>query len=259
MLVIITLTTDFGRKDAYAASMKGVILGICPSARIVDITHEIDPRNVAEGGFVLKQAYPFFPEGTIHAAVVDPGVGTERKALLVRACGHIFLAPDNGLLSFAFEADHGAAVYSLSNRSYFRKTVSPTFHGRDVFAPAAAHLAAGVRPEEMGEKFDNAVRGTAIPPVVRRDGITGHIIFIDHFGNAVSDIDAGLIARERNAEIRVRQIRLKGISRTYADAGEGQWTALAGSHGYLEIAVCGGSAGEKAGLAAGDQVEVIYT
>jgi S-adenosyl-L-methionine hydrolase (adenosine-forming) len=256
--VIITLTTDFGLRDAYVGSMKGVILSIHPQARIIDITHDIGPQNVVQCGFVLRQAYPCFPAGSIHVAVADPGVGTERRALMVLAGGHVFLAPDNGLLESVFEAHAGAAVFSLTNEAYFRKSVSPTFHGRDVFAPSAAHLAMGADPQDMGERIFDPVRGPVTRPLVKKHGITGRILFFDHYGNAVTDIEGGMLTGTRRTEIRVGPVEIHGVSRTYADVPLGDPAALIGSHGNLEIAFHGGSAEKQAGLAEGVSVEVLF-
>jgi S-adenosyl-L-methionine hydrolase (adenosine-forming) len=192
--VIISLTTDFGLSDAFVGAMKGVILGINPHAQIVDVSHEIPPHDVDRAAFVVNSAAPYFPKGTIHVVVVDPGVGTERPVLAARTEEGVFLAPDNGVLKYIFDGRPGAEVFSVTRSEYFRERVSRTFHGRDIFAPVAAHLSRGLSPEKLGSRFEDFERGSVVRPVRSPNGIAGVIIAFDRFGNGVTNIPAAWLA-----------------------------------------------------------------
>lgn len=269
MAALITLLTDFGTRDTYVGQMKGVILGIAPAATIVDLTHEVAPQRVVEGAFLLETALAAFPPGTIHLAVVDPGVGTARRAIAVATARAVFVGPDNGLLSAALPeaarpdgegptvvaAPDDVAVVELANPAYRRGRVSHTFHGRDIFAPAAAHLAAGVPVQALGPRLVDLV---ALPPFRARrrsDGsLEAEIVSIDRFGNAITsaraeDLPPGAFI------VSVRDHAIAGPVRTYAEA-QGP-TALVGSSGYLEIAVPGGSAAARLSLRLGDRVRIV--
>src|SRR6266478_233225 len=190
---LITLTTDFGTRDWFAGTMKGVILGIHPRAKVVDLTHEIAPGDIWSGAFALNAACHFFPKGTIHVAVVDPGVGSSRRAITVQTTDYIFVGPDNGVLSWALAKQEIKAVHELENVDYFLPDVSATFHGRDVFAPVAAHLSRGVPVRKLGPRLKDFVR-LPWPEVARRPGaITGEVIFIDRFGNAITNIPTAAV------------------------------------------------------------------
>ncbi len=251
MTGIITLTTDFGLEDEYVGVMKGVILSICPAATIVDITHGISPQNCIQAAYIIDAAYRYFPAGTIHLAVVDPGVGTGRTMAALRADGHVFLAPDNGVLSFLLQKD-GIFAVRLNRSEYFLKDVSTTFHGRDVFAPAAAHLAAGVDLEALGEPVDRGALMTLDlgRPRIGADGrLSGTVVWADRFGNLTTSIDAAsldayLRSKPGSAQpvIRIGEYRIAGLSSAYADAEPGRALALIGSRGYLEISVNRGNA-----------------
>jgi len=254
--MIITLTTDFGLEDPYVAAMKGVILGIHPEALIVDVTHVLRPHAIDEAAFVLKQAVSYFPAKTIHVAVVDPGVGTDRAGLLVLAGGQSFLAPDNGLLQYVFDAHPDAVVYKLTRTEFVLKPTSPTFHGRDVFAPIAAHLANGEGPEAFGEPFNHFNRGAVRKPVVGNREIKGEILLLDRFGNAVTNIEARFLDVPLRMEVSVGRFRIRGLSRTYADSPSGKPLALIGSHGHLEIAINQGNAEKAMRLRKGTAVTV---
>ncbi len=270
MAPIITLTTDFGQSDAYVASMKGVILSIEPGATIVDITHDVPPQDILHGAFVLSTAYAFFPAGTVHVAVVDPEVGTGRRALGIEWRGCLFVAPDNGLLSLALGAGPppegsaasqapfegppppGAAVHELADARYHLPAVSGTFHGRDVFAPVAAHLATGVPLARMGPRVSSIRYLGVAAPVVHGDGsVRGAVLHVDGFGNVVTNVRREHVPSEA-FEVEVGRHRVEGASRTYADR-EGI-VALWGSAGYLEVAVRDGSAARTLGLSRGDAV-----
>ncbi|MDI6854350.1 MAG: SAM-dependent chlorinase/fluorinase, partial [Deltaproteobacteria bacterium] len=186
---IITLLTDFGCRDAYAAAMKGVILGINPQVCLVDLTHEIPPHDIAAAAFVLAEAAPFFPPETIHLAVVDPGVGSARRGLAARARGQFCIGPDNGLFHFLFQGAPDLAIFSLENPAYFLSEISATFHGRDIFAPVAAHLSRGLALEKLGPVVDDPVVLPVAEPVFGRDRAEGEIVYVDRFGNLVSNIN----------------------------------------------------------------------
>jgi S-adenosyl-L-methionine hydrolase (adenosine-forming) len=256
--LIITLTTDFGLRDAYAAVMKGVILSANPEVRIVDITHGVSPHQIGEAAFILETAYRYFPQGTIHLGIVDPGVGTDRAALLVDAGGYCFLAPDNGLLKYVFDAHPDAAVYQIIRPERFSGTVSRTFHGRDVFAPVAAQLSRGVTPERLGERFMGFIRGDVRKPVIGSGRISGEILYIDGFGNAVTNIEGLGMDPFGKIRVQVRRFSIRGIRPAYAAIPAGKPGALIGSHGNLEIAISGGSAQKAMRLKTGDPVKVFF-
>ena len=258
---IVTFLSDFGQADWFVGVVHGVVASICPEARMVDLTHLVAPGNVARGAFILEAAAPDFPPGTIHMAVVDPGVGTERRALGVRARGQVFVGPDNGVLEWAL-ADPAAEVRALTNSQLFREPVSRTFHGRDVFAPVAAHLARGADFASIGPAAREPVR-LARPAAVRTDGaLRGCVVFIDHFGNALTDLSAAAIAEafpetaEDHLDVRVLDRRVRGITRSYGDAPIGTLVAILGSSGRLELAEVGGAASSRWGIGPGDHVEV---
>lgn len=258
MPAMITLCSDFGLQDGYVAAMKGVILSILPDATLVDISHEIEPQAIAQGAFVLESTCRFFPAGTVHLAVVDPGVGTARRPIAVRTARCTYIAPDNGLLALVLREEPALQAVTLSNPAYRRPDVSHTFHGRDIFAPAAAHLAAGVPLAAFGEDAGALVPLPLPEPQVRADGaIEGHILHIDRFGNLVSDIPATLLAGRLDFYVRVNGLTVHGLSATYADVPVGAALALIGSHGRLEIAVRNGSARERSGAALGAGV-IVY-
>jgi len=258
---IVTFLSDFGQEDWFVGVVHGVVKTICPAARFVDLTHLVAPGDVARGAFILEAASPDFPPGTIHVAVVDPGVGTERRALGVSARGQLFVGPDNGVLEWAL-SDPSAEVRALTNAALFREPVSRTFHGRDVFAPVAAHLACGVDFESLGPAARDPVRlHRALP--VRTDGaLRGQVVFVDHFGNALTDLTAGAIleafpqATEAELEVRVLDRRVHGITRSYGDAEIGALVAILGSSGRIELAEVGGAAASRWGIGPGDRVEI---
>jgi S-adenosylmethionine hydrolase len=251
---IITLTTDFGTRDSYVAAMKGVIVSINPEANIIDITHEISPCSVKEAASVIDDCRSFFPRGTINLAVVDPGVGRERRPIVVEACGQVFVGPDNGIFWPAIDADPAARIYRLDNPSYFLVSVSSTFHGRDIFAPAAGHISLGVQPSSMGAVLSDPVRLTVRVPAIEEGILKGEVIRIDHFGNIITNIKLEHIeAAVKDAElpvVKVGSLILRGLSRTYMDVPEGEATCLIGSSGYLEIAVNMGRASDIVGCEA---------
>jgi S-adenosylmethionine hydrolase len=255
---IITLTTDFGNADHFAGTMKGVILGIAPRASMVDITHEIAPYQISEAAFAIAQAWRYFPKGTIHVVVVDPGVGSARRPILAEAGGHFFVAPDNGVLSMIYGAvEHRVRV--ISNAKLMLKQVSRTFHGRDIFAPAAAHLAAGIAPARFGKKIDDYVRAAFVTPrKVLRGGWSGVVLKADHFGNLITNfhIDDFPSVRTGALELRVGGQRIHRLALTYAETAIGEVFAIVGSSGYIEIAANQASAAKTLGCGAGATVEL---
>jgi S-adenosyl-L-methionine hydrolase (adenosine-forming) len=242
---IITLTTDFGLRDAYVSELKGAILGIlAPAARavqLVDVTHEIEPHDIIEGALAVEAAAPFFPVGTVHVAVVDPGVGSERRGLVVQTPTRLLVGPDNGLFT-PFLHDGDWRAFELAAPAYRLPAVSRTFHGRDIFAPAAAHLALGVEPSRFGPAITDPVR-LAWPEVREMAGtVAGAVVHVDRFGNLVTSIHAGAVER-LGAGVRVRVAgRDVPLVETYADLRPGTIGALIGSRSRLEIAVREGSA-----------------
>jgi S-adenosylmethionine hydrolase len=247
---ILTLTTDFGLSDHYVGVMKGVILGICPDAQIVDISHQVNRYAIGEGAFTVAQAYPYFPPGTVHVAVVDPGVGSPRRPIMVEAAGQYFVGPDNGVFGMLF-AREKHEVRLIQNRRYFRELVSHTFHGRDIFAPVGAHLAAGVAPPLIGEILANYVRPTfENPRQTSARTWEGEVLKVDHFGNVVTNFRADDFPTLE--ELTVGQAKARRLVRSYAEAAEGELVAVGGSSGYLEVSLNQGSAAERTGCRAGD-------
>lgn len=260
MNCIITLTTDFGHSDPFVGIMKGVILGIAPQARVVDLCHEVPPQNLLVGAFLLESAFSYFPAGTIHVVVVDPGVGSERAPIAVETEEHLFVGPDNGLIPAAIEghATVRRAVH-LSRAEYHRQPVSPTFHGRDIFASVAAHLANGLPMEELGEPWERLCT-LEQPRPVRRDGMVElHVVHVDRFGNLVTDLRARDVSElAGNGPIRflIGNTVIDGISRTYTDVEKGEAVAYFGSAGRLEIAVRDGNAAEALEVGVGATISM---
>ncbi|MDP2931532.1 MAG: SAM-dependent chlorinase/fluorinase [Chloroflexota bacterium] len=270
MDAIVTLTTDFGLNDAYVAAMKGVILGINPQAKLIDICHTIQPQNIHQAAFVLSTAWPFFPKGTVHLVVVDPGVGSRRKAIILRTPSADFVAPDNGVLSYVVQSfqqvnrkqtklEPELQAVAITKSEFWRSPVSPTFNGRDIFAPVAARLSLGLPPADFGEAITSLTMLPLLRPYRAPDGgLVGHIIHIDGFGNLVTDIrDADLPAARETLIIEVGERHISGLSRTYAE-GEGL-LALIGSSGYLEVSLREGSARALTDARVGDEVKVSFT
>ena len=231
---IITLTTDFGTSDYFTGAMKGVILSICQNADIIDITHEIEPQNVRQGAFVWHYATKEFPAGTIHVGVVDAGVGSARKAILLATEKAFFIAPDNGLISFVLENEPNFRVFNLTNEEFFRQPVSRTFHGRDIFAPVAAHLAGGVKPEECGtEIFDFERFPVATPQITAAQTIIAEIIHIDRFGNLITNLRRTDLPAEFTLEINGQKI--EKLQNFFAEAENSEVFMIFGSADLLEI------------------------
>jgi S-adenosylmethionine hydrolase len=255
---IVTLTTDFGLRDPFVGIMKGVILGICPSARLVDLTHEVAPRDVLAAALALESAVPFFPGGAIHLAVVDPGVGSSRRALGIRAGGQYFVGPDNGLFTFVFAGGDWAAV-ALEAGDFRLPSVSRTFHGRDVFAPAAAHLAAGVCLDRLGPVVSDPARLAWPECRVVGDDLVGEVIGSDRFGNLLTSVTAewlGLLGAAPSVSVSVGGRELGALRSRYAEGGEDRPAPILGSTGRIEIFVRNGSARALLGAERGTAVRV---
>ena len=285
----IVLTTDFGTVDAYVGVMKGVILSINPQASIIDLSHQVQPQNLQQAAFLLGASHHYFPSEAIHVVVVDPGVGTQRRILLLVTSTARFLAPDNGVLSqvlldqlpnppdqpgwvegpVSVPVPDNCAVYALSNPEYWRPTVSNTFHGRDIFAPVAAHLSLGVDPAKLGERVEHVTWLPSPEPVQEGEVIRGRVIYQDHFGNLITNIPQRLLARADRVTVTIKGESIPGLSRTFHDepiqSGPGpsgkslagkSLLALIGSHGYLEVAVRDGSAALALSAQVGESVSV---
>jgi S-adenosylmethionine hydrolase len=256
--MLITLTTDFGTADHFVGAMKGVILGIAPRAQIVDITHQIEPYAVNEAAFVIAQTWRYFPKRTVHVVVVDPGVGTARRPILAETGGQFFIAPDNGVLSMIYDSSpHKVRV--ISNPKLMNKIVSRTFHGRDVFAPAAAHLLRGVARAKFGKLIQDYVRSSTLQPQqVSRNWYLGAILKVDRFGNLITNlhIDHFPEVKTRPFELRAGLERIHRLALTYAETAIGEVFVIVGSSGYLEIAANQSSAQKLIGCGAGAPVEL---
>ena len=255
---LITLTTDFGLADHYVGVMKGVIAGINPEARVIDVSHQVGAYRIAEGAFLVAQAYRYFPEGTVHVVVVDPGVGSQRRPILAAAGGHWFVAPDNGVLSQVYEREN-PVVRAIEAERYALRPISQTFHGRDVFAPVAAWLSKGTPQEEFGEVIEDYVRLPSTLPVEVEPGHwRGRILHVDRFGNLVTSFAPALLG-PRSGGFRLLVGRLEAVrsAEAYALAPPGEPFAIAGSSGYLEVSINQGSAAELAGVEVGDEATLI--
>jgi S-adenosylmethionine hydrolase len=242
---IITLTTDFGQVGPYIAAMKGILLGLAPGAVLVDVCHSIAPQTVLEGAFVLAGIIDAFPPGTIHLVVVDPGVGSDRRLIAVKAADQWFVMPDNGLITGVWRGHDLQGVWEISNPKFARREVSSTFHGRDLMAPAAAHLCNGGDPAELGAEMSKFITLRNFEPTAIENGCIGEVIFKDAFGNLITNLKAEHLA-ERNAKDWVAEIageRIEGIVRTYSERPTGSLIALIGSGGWVEVAVVNGDAG----------------
>ena len=276
MVGIITLTTDLGAQDAYVAAMKGVILSINPDAQVIDICHSIEPQNFSQAAFLLNTVYGYFPKDTIHIVIVDPGVGSQRRAIILKASQAFFLAPDNGVLSYVMahawpreksmryksslprvkqkRLPPGFQAISITKAKFWHHPISSTFHGRDIFAPVAAHLSLGVSLEEFGEAITSVNAFPPPHPYPRANGkLIGHILHIDRFGNLITDI-SGEDLPSGKLRLEIAGQPIEGLSTSYAEGN--QLLALIGSSGYLEVAVKNGSAASLLGAKIGDEVSL---
>ncbi len=253
---VITLLTDYGLRDIYVGVVRGVILGIAPQAHVVDLSHEVAAQAVAEAAFLLDAAAPYFPWGTIHVAVVDPGVGTERRIICARTARATYLAPDNGLLARVLERDPPAHLISVEDPSFFLPRVSTTFHGRDIFAPVAAHLANGLDPRALGpEVKELQPLPMPRPREVAAGVLAGEVIHVDRFGNVVTNVGEPFAHRVQGATLGTKRVR-GPVCRAYGDVDVGEPLLIFGSSGFLEVSVNGGDAARTFGVRRGDRVTV---
>lgn len=256
---VITLTTDFGLQDYYVSAMKAVMLGIAPDVRLVDISHEIPSQDIMAGSWILKNSAMLFPSGTVHLVVVDPGVGTNRNPIALRIADQYFVGPDNGIFSLLTQDQDFSAV-RLTNHRYWRDHPSNTFHGRDIFAPAAAHLSDGVKLEDLGEPLDELVTYRWTVPIADKDGLEGMVIHIDKFGNLITNISESLLREvigEKSVKIYVGNTILDEIASTFGKVTEGEPVVYIGSSGMLEIGINKGNAEEMLGVQKGAQISII--
>jgi S-adenosylmethionine hydrolase len=262
MRPVITLLTDFGYDSYFVPSMKGVILSLNPEAVIIDITHSIPQFNVHRAAFTLWASYKYFPKGTIHVVVVDPGVGTSRRAIAIKTRNYYFVGPDNGVLMMAAEDDGIIDIRAIENRDFMRPVVSSTFHGRDIFAPVAAYLSLGLDIALLGSRVTDPARLPGITNRVSRNIANSMIIYIDHFGNAYTGIresDLGVLGLKYGDELRIviprrnTDLRVRFL-RSYGYAGDGEVLALINSEGFLELSINRGNFAQKYGVVEGDEV-----
>ena len=250
---LLSLLTDFGLMDPFVAEMKAIILSICPEVRIIDITHQVEKFDIRMGAFLLAGAAPYFPGGTVHLGVVDPGVGSERRPIVIQTNRSIFVGPDNGLLIPAAQFESILHVYELTNRSMMLGDVSTTFHGRDIFAPAAAHLASGYSPKDCGPEITDYVGSPYPQPTLEATTAKGEVLHIDRFGNIVTSFSRADLSRmnwklghEISLSLNRRRVSARFV-RTYSDLGVNEFGILVGSHGFLEVACRQQSAARRIG------------
>ncbi len=249
-MATVTFTTDFGEADHYIACMKGVVLQLAPAARLIDVTHLIGPHDVVHGAFVLRQVFDYFPDGAIHVAVVDPGVGTTRRLIAARYGGQVILAPDNGLVTLVHRDFVLAELRVIQNEALFRSRISATFHGRDILAPVAGHLARGLTLDHVGPMIDQLELLNLEPSQRLADGsLQGQVLYVDHFGNLISNISEEELIRHGGADprmnVHVGPLRIGPLRRTYGDVSVGEIVAIIGSTGMLEVAINQGDAAES--------------
>ncbi len=257
---VITLLTDFGNGDYFVASMKGVILSINPNAVVVDVTHDVPSFNIRRAAFILWAMYRYFPRGSVHVAVVDPGVGTSRRAIAIMSRNYYFIGPDNGVLTMAAEDDGIVEVREISNRRVMLSDVSSTFHGRDIFAPAAANIGL-VDFRDYGPLVNDYVKLTMPKPIEKKGVIEAQVIYVDKFGNVYTSIRRGMFNISYGdyitVNIRGMGIRLR-VDKSYGYVNRGEALALFNSMGFLELAVNGGSFSSKYGLSEGDVIQIVH-
>jgi S-adenosylmethionine hydrolase len=258
-MATITLITDFGLQDGHVGAMKGVMRSIASSAEIVDISHHIPPQDIRHAGFVLMTAYAYWPADTVHVIVVDPGVGTRRRAVAVQTMAGVFVAPDNGVLSYVLARQDVTAVVALTNAAYWHHPVSASFHGRDIFGPAAAHLANGVPLSELGEPVaPESLVSLPLPvPYRHLDGhVTAHVQHIDRFGNCTTDVPGDWLQASAQWRFEARDQAIDGLSTTFGDVAEGEPVILVDSTGYVAVAVRNGNAAQQLQLRIDTPIEM---
>jgi S-adenosylmethionine hydrolase len=254
---IITLTTDFGLKDGNVGVMKGVIWGIAPRARVVDISHLIAPQNVSEAALILLRSAPHFPPGTVHLVVVDPGVGTARRPMAAQVGPYYYVGPDNGTLTLLLERagqiGWPVSCVQLERRQYWRPEISQVFHGRDIFAPVAAHLANGVALAGLGTPFDDPVLLDLPSPQRSAQGWRGEVIHVDHFGNISTNLRVEHLGQPASLRVRLGEVEIEGLVQTFGERPPGSLVALFGSTGNLIVSVVNGNAAERLGVQPGSR------
>jgi S-adenosylmethionine hydrolase len=259
-MAVITLLTDFGLLDGYPGVMKGVIWKIAPGAQIADISHSLKPQNILQGAIVLVQTAPYFPPGTIHIAVVDPGVGTQRRPIGLHLGEHYFIGPDNGLFTLVLERaeDQSAPIQlvHLNQSKYWLPEISHVFHGRDIFAPAAAHLAAGIPLTDLGTPISDPIRLEIPKPMRTSNGWSGEVIYIDHFGNLTTNLHTGHLESAKEVTISIKGVKINGLVSTFGERLPGTLVALLDSSGSFAISLVNGSAAQYLKVRVGDKVEV---
>jgi S-adenosylmethionine hydrolase len=244
---ILTLTTDFGADGPYVASIKGVVLGLAPGTQLVDVSHAIGPQDIAEGSFVLAGIVDFFPIGTVHLAIVDPGVGTARRLIAVEVQEHWFVVPDNGLIGGVLRGRDPSGIWEISNPELRRSSVSPTFHGRDILAPAAAHLVRGGDPADLGPSLDGLILPSSFEPAEDGEGLVGEVVFLDSFGNLITNVPRDRLgaATPSGWSVEIAGRTIDGLVRTYAERPPGSLVALIGSSDRVEVALVNGDASKS--------------
>jgi S-adenosylmethionine hydrolase len=265
-MTVISLMTDFGMKDGNVGVMKGVIWGICPTVQISDLSHMIPAQNIHEAAYIFARSVPYFPKGSIHVVVVDPGVGTARRPMAAQIGAWFYVGPDNGTVTGLLErAEHEGwqtAFVELNEEKYWLPIVSFVFHGRDIFSPVSAHIANGVSPDELGTSFNNPVRLELSKPEKTNNGWRGEVLHIDHFGNIGSNIRMENLGQAMEhleyIVVHINGISIKGMVNTFGERPAGELIALIGSTGNLGICVVNGNAAERLGTKVGDTVEVFY-
>lgn len=260
MRQLITIMTDFGLRDGFVAVMKGVILRIAPEANIIDVTHLISPQNVREAAVVFRRGAGYYPDGTIHICVVDPGVGTARRPMAAQFGTQIYVGPDNGLITFmndrAMADGWPTAFYHLDKPQYWLPEISNVFHGRDIFSPVAAHLATGLSLDTVGSRINDPILLPFSPVEKTPNGLQGEVIHLDHFGNIITSIRKSDLGGLGKVQIGLRGVTINGMVRTFGEREPGELVALIGSSGDLCVAVTNGNAAERLGAKVGDTVEV---
>ncbi|MDH3504152.1 MAG: SAM-dependent chlorinase/fluorinase [Nitrospirota bacterium] len=260
---LVTLVTDFGDVDYFVPSMKGVMLGINSQIRIVDLTHRIPAHGVEQAAFFLKSCYQYFPDGTVHVVVVDPGVGSSRRAILASTSRHFFLAPDNGVLSYVLQEETSVEVRSIENKQYRLDSAGATFDGRDLFAPSAAWLTKGQVPGSYGRLIHDYVTLPLDPPRMQQQTLHGRIVYVDHFGNAMTNITMAdietfrSVTKKEYSGLKIGDVVIKGIKNHYGEGAMGLPEALINSNGHIEIFVKQGRAVDRCELHIGQTVELI--
>ena len=256
---VITWLTDFGSADYFVGAVKGAILSVNPEVVIADITHEIPPQDVEAAAFTLLASYQTFPAGTIHVAVVDPGVGSERRPIVVRAGGQFFVGPDNGIFTYIYDRERAHEVFHITSEEYFRPSPSTTFHGRDIFAPLAAALSTGVTPEDLGPlvRYPVRLKGSLQPEVLENGDIRGRVIHVDRFGNCITNITRDLVERQSQTTVHIKHKTIRTFRDFYSGANQKELFAIWGSAGFLEISMNAHSAAKLLRAKRGDPVMCI--